>query len=223
MIDYKNGKIYRLVCNTTSDQYIGSTTQSLSQRLGSHQAQYKQFLKGKITKQISSYSILSNNNFEIILLEEFACENKNQLERRERYFIETMKCVNKYKPSRTKEELQKYMQTYQQVHKEELQKYHQMYQQVHKEKIQKYQQTYNEEHKEELQKNTQTYRQVHKEEIQKYRQEHKEEMKKYRQEHKEEINKKRREYRQEHREELNKKRQAYQQKLKENKIKEIEE
>ena len=104
MADYTRGKIYRLVCNTTGNQYIGSTTQSLSQRLGGHKKDYKRFNEGKITAQITSFSILSNNNVEMILIEEFACENRNQLERRERQFIETMECVNKVKPAQTKEE-----------------------------------------------------------------------------------------------------------------------
>jgi hypothetical protein len=216
MIDYKNGKIYRLVCNTTGDQYIGSTTQSLSQRLGGHKTQYKRFLEGKTTNQISSYSILSNNNFEIILLEEFACENKNELERRERHFIETVLCVNKYKPAQTKEELQKQKQTYWQEHKEELNKKMQTYYQEHKEEKQKYQQKYQQEHKEELNKKMQTYYQEHKEELQKYKQA-------YRQEHKEELQKKKQAYYQGHKEEIQKYKQAYRQKLKEHKLKETEE
>ncbi len=216
MIDYKNGKIYRLVCNTTGDQYIGSTTQSLSQRLGGHKAQYKYFLTGKMTKQTTSFSILSNNNFEIILLEEFACENKNELERRERHFIEAVQCVNKVKPGQTKEDIQKYLQTYYHEHKEERQKYMQTYRQEHKEDIQKKTLVYRQENKEDIQKKKQAYYQEHKEDIQTYQQT-------YQQEHKEDIRKKMQTYQQEHKEELNKKRQAYRKKLKEKKLKEIEE
>ncbi len=201
MIDYKNGKIYRLVCNTTGDQYIGSTTQSLSQRLGGHKTAYKQFLAGKIPQQTTSNSILSNNNFEMILIEDFACENKNQLERRERYYIETVQCVNKIKPAQTKEELQKQKQTYHQEHKEYIQKQKQAYWQENKEDIQKRKQAYYQENKEEKQKKMQTYYQ----------------------EHKEDIQKKMQTYYQAHKEEKYKYLQMYRQKLKENKLKEIEE
>jgi hypothetical protein len=110
MVDYKNGKIYRLVCNTTGDQYIGSTAQILSQRLGGHKQSYKRFLAGKSTSQMTSHCILSNNNFEIILIEDFACESKNQLERRERHFIQTMQCVNIKNPAQTREEYIEYIQ-----------------------------------------------------------------------------------------------------------------
>ena len=221
MADYTKGKIYRLVCNTTGQQYIGSTTQSLSQRLGGHKKDYKCFLTGKKTNQVSSFSILSENNCEMILIEDFPCENKNLLERRERYFIETMKCVNKVKPARTKEELKEYdqkyrqknqekikeqVQKYNQEHKEEIKEYIQKYQQEHKEKIKEYQQKYEQEHKEEIKEQKQKYRQEHKEESQKYYQEHKEEMKeqrqKYHQENKVEINERNQKYQQEHKEKL---------------------
>lgn len=157
MADYTKGKIYRLVCNTTGNQYIGSTTQSLSQRLGGHHANYKQFLEGKITKQISSFSILSENNFEMILIEEFPCENKNQLERRERHFIETMKCVNKLKPAPTKEELLMCYQNHYQENKEKILKYQQKHYQENKEKIQERKQKYRYDNKEKLKEYTHKY------------------------------------------------------------------
>ena len=146
---YSKGKIYRLVCNTTGNQYIGSTVQSLSQRLGNHKALYKRFIEGKITKKSTSFSILSENNFEMILIEEFACENKNQLERRERHFIETMECVNKNKPAQTREELLEYQRQYAKDHQEERAKSQRDYYQKHKEEYIEYHQQYRKDHKEE--------------------------------------------------------------------------
>ena len=138
MVDYKEGKIYRLVCNTTGQQYIGSTTQILSQRLGGHKAGYKRFVEGKSTMKVSSFNILCENNFKMILIEEYPCENKNQLERRERDFIETMVCVNKLKPAQTKEERKEQTQKYYQENKDEIQKYKQKHYQENKERKQKY-------------------------------------------------------------------------------------
>ena len=120
MVNYKDGKIYQLVCNTSGNQYIGSTTQSLSQRLGGHKATYNSYIGGKSIRPISAFSILAENNFEMILIEEFPCENKNQLERRERHFIETMECVNKVKPAQTREESIQYERRYRQQHREKL-------------------------------------------------------------------------------------------------------
>jgi hypothetical protein len=168
MVDYKNGKIYRLVCNTTGDQYIGSTTRPLSQRLGGHKTTYKRFLEGKIIGQMSSFSILSNNNFEMILLEEFACENRNQLERRERYYIEITKCVNKIKPAQTKEEEIEQKKKYYQENLEEIKKRGKIYYQDNLEKV--------------------------KERHNQYYHEYKEQKKQYQQENKEEISKRKKQY-----------------------------
>ncbi len=131
---YSKGKIYRLVCNTTGQQYIGSTAQSLSQRLGNHKAEYKMFLKGT-RHMTTSFSILSENNYEIILIEEYPCENKNQLERRERHFIETMECVNKVKPARTSDERNQYQLQYNRTPKRK--EYAQQYRQKNDETIKK--------------------------------------------------------------------------------------
>ena len=102
-MDYKNSKIYRIVCNETGDTYIGSTTQPLHKRLSKHKESYKSFLNGKY-HYVSSFKVLENNNCDIILIEEYPCENKQQLHARERYYIETCICVNMRIPNRTKKE-----------------------------------------------------------------------------------------------------------------------
>lgn len=95
MVNYKNSKIYRLVCNTTGNQYIGCTTSSLSIRLCQHK---KSYYDGK--NNLTSL-ILINDNFSIILIEDYPCERKEQLLQRQRYYIETMDCVNEVSPLKT--------------------------------------------------------------------------------------------------------------------------
>ena len=41
MVNYQNGKIYRIVCNTTDEVYIGSTVITLSKRLAKHNSDYR--------------------------------------------------------------------------------------------------------------------------------------------------------------------------------------
>mmetsp|Transcript_32665 Transcript_32665/g.38319 ORF Transcript_32665/g.38319 Transcript_32665/m.38319 type:complete len:103 (+) Transcript_32665:95-403(+) len=41
MVNYKNGKIYKIVCNETNEIYIGSTTQTLTDRLCQHVSKFK--------------------------------------------------------------------------------------------------------------------------------------------------------------------------------------
>ena len=81
MVDYSNGEIYRIVCNSTGKVYIGSTTQSLSKRLSSHRLDYKKCLNGKY-QFITSFEIIKENNYEIILIENVPCNNKQELFRK---------------------------------------------------------------------------------------------------------------------------------------------
>jgi hypothetical protein len=100
---YNKGKIYKIVDNTNGNIYIGSTCKTLSGRLSSHRGAYKSYLKtGKC--YLRSIDILKNGDYEIILIEEVNCENKDQLNKRERYYIDTLTCVNKNVPTRTNAE-----------------------------------------------------------------------------------------------------------------------
>ena len=45
MVNYKNSKIYKIICNITQNEYYGSTTkQYLSSRLQQHKTQYHRWL-----------------------------------------------------------------------------------------------------------------------------------------------------------------------------------
>ena len=94
MVNYQNGKIYRIVCNKTGLQYIGSTVSSLSVRLGQH----------KHTIKCTSQKVLENEDYNIVLVEDYPVDRKEQLLQRERFYIETMDCVNKKYPLRTQHE-----------------------------------------------------------------------------------------------------------------------
>ena len=101
---YATGKIYKIIDNTTGKCYVGSTiSQYLSQRLGKHREEFKSWKKDKCN-YITSFEILENNNYEIVLIESYPCLTKDQLHSRERYWIETTECVNKYLPTRSKKE-----------------------------------------------------------------------------------------------------------------------
>ncbi len=126
MVNYQNGKIYKLVSFQTDKIYIGSTCEKLTVRKAKHKANYKLFLNEK-QKYITSFEIVKYNDVDIILLEEFPCENKEQLHKRERYYIESVNnCVNKNIPTRTREERtevnkdkrKEYMKEYRQENKD---------------------------------------------------------------------------------------------------------
>jgi len=102
-MDYKNGKIYKMICNNTGLCYIGSTTQKLCKRKAVHKSSYKRFMNGK-GRYITSYKVMENNDYEIVLVQEYPCDNKEQLHRMERFYIENTACVNKCIPTRTVKE-----------------------------------------------------------------------------------------------------------------------
>lgn len=132
-MDYKNGKIYRLVCNVSGKQYIGSTTQTLTKRKCCHKSDYKKWKNGN-HNYIKSFDILQNDDCDIILIENYPCQSKNELERRERYWIENMVCVNKNIPGRTQEE-------WKGENKEKLKEYAKQYYGDNKEYFQQYRET----------------------------------------------------------------------------------
>lgn len=100
MVNYADGKIYKITCNTTGLCYIGSTCSTLTKRLDSHALDFKCFQKGK-GNFITSFKVLENNNYIIELVELVACDNKTELHIRERFYIENTVCVNKYIVGRT--------------------------------------------------------------------------------------------------------------------------
>lgn len=81
---------------------------------------------------ISSYQLLQYPDVDIILLENYPCNNKQELHARERHYIELLDCVNKCIPTRTPKEA------------------HQAYYQENRERVQSQQQQYAEEHQEEI-------------------------------------------------------------------------
>ena len=103
MPDYSKGKIYKLVSNYTDDIYIGSTCQSLSMRKGGHSRDYKKYLSGKY-HFVSSFKLCEKGDIDIVLIEDCCVHNKDELHRKERYYIEKYNCINKYIPGRTRQE-----------------------------------------------------------------------------------------------------------------------
>ncbi len=116
MPNYQLGKIYKIVDNTNGNIYVGSTCEpTLARRLSKHVGDYKCYLNGK-HNFVTSYEILKNDNYDIVLLENCQCENKDELYIRERHYIETLNCVNKIIVGRTDKEYRNY-------YKDKIQKY----------------------------------------------------------------------------------------------------
>ena len=102
---YHNSKIYKLISDHTDKIYIGSTVQPLHKRKSGHKKGYIIF-KNHNKNYVSSYDLIELGEIDIILIENFKCENKEELHARERYHIELKRelCVNKHIPSRSQKE-----------------------------------------------------------------------------------------------------------------------
>jgi len=97
MIDYQQGKIYKIECNVTGKVYIGSTCEPiLARRLAGHITSYKRYLNGT-SNYVSSFKIFENGDYCIILLEKYPCDTKDELLARERHWCNELECVNQRK------------------------------------------------------------------------------------------------------------------------------
>ena len=168
MPNYENSKIYKLVSPHTDEIYIGSTTQKLCNRMGQHLRDFK-IGKNKCT----CVKLLELGEVKIILIEECPCDTKEQLLKRERYYIENTVCVNKYIPGRTikeyyednKERLLKIQKVHYETNKEKITQYRKEYLEKNKEKISQQRKGFYEENKEKILKQKKEYYHENKEKI----------------------------------------------------------
>jgi hypothetical protein len=140
-IDYTKGKIYKIMCNETGEQYFGSTVQSLNKRIAEHRAK---------KNECSSKQIIDRGNYQIILCENFACNNKEELLARERKWIDENECVNKKSPILSEDELNQYRKKYRENNKDIIKAYKQLWYYENKQKLQEKYKLYYDENKEQI-------------------------------------------------------------------------
>lgn len=81
MPDYARSKIYKIINSENDAIYIGSTTQQLSSRMNGHRGDARQKSRSSIFhKAINKIGI---EKFRIIFIENYPCENRDELESRE--------------------------------------------------------------------------------------------------------------------------------------------
>ena len=94
MPNYQNAKIYAIRSHQTPLIYVGSTTQTLAQRMGKHR-----FIGRNTSKEIMKYE-----DAYIELVEHYPCDTKEELLKREGELIRSNDCVNKVVAGRTMRE-----------------------------------------------------------------------------------------------------------------------
>ena len=103
MPDYSKGKIYKIISSECDDVYYGSTVLPLNDRLSKHERSYKQYLNGNYGCN-TSFKIIEKGNYEIVLVENYQCNSRKELEMREGEYIKNNQCVNRIVPRRTVKE-----------------------------------------------------------------------------------------------------------------------
>ena len=100
MATENNFTVYRIWAPTSPLQYIGSTTQKLSQRLGGHAKDYRRWVAGKFN-YVTSFELMKLPGVRIELVETVATQSKQVLKAREGHYIRTLDCVNRCVAGRT--------------------------------------------------------------------------------------------------------------------------
>jgi len=141
---YLNGKIYKIISPSHPELvYYGSTIQKyLEYRMNTHRKNFQD------NKNISSKEILQYDDAKILLVENYPCNNKEELNKKEGEYIRNNECVNKLiaggmtqeeKKERKKEIDKKYRENHQQIikkykedHKLDTKEYNKKYYQKNK-------------------------------------------------------------------------------------------
>jgi len=178
-MDYSKTIIYKIVCNDLSikDCYVGHTT-DMTKRKCSHKFNCNNEKNKSYNRKI--YQIIRENggwdNWSMLLVEKFPCNDKRESEKREREVYEELEAkMNTLRPYITQEETKQYHKQYKkqyhQEHKEEKKHYNKQYRQEHKQYHEEYHKKYREEHKDILNEKGRKYRQEHQTEINEKRKE----------------------------------------------------
>jgi len=138
-IDYSKTIIYKLCCRNPeiTDVYVGHTTDFTKRK-----CQHKSHCHNEKTKMYNYdvYKFIRDNggfeNWNMVMIEEYPCENKLQAERKEREYIENLNAtLNRHIPTRTHEE---YREQYKEQLREKSKKYREENAEEIKERKKKY-------------------------------------------------------------------------------------
>jgi hypothetical protein len=164
---YHKSKIYTIRSYRTDKYYIGSTCDALHKRLYKHRISYKYYLNGKYDF-VSSFDIIKYEDHYIELLEDYKCETRNELTKREGELIRKYKdeIVNCKIEGRTLKE-------YRNDNKEKIKEYYE----DNKDKIKEYYKKYSEDNKDKIKQKDDEYRKNNKDKIKKYYEDNKDKLK----------------------------------------------
>ena len=176
---YERGKIYVIRSHKTPLIYVGSTIEPLlSNRLSKHKGHYKRYKNGRNVSYCASYDIIEiDEDCYIELYEDYPCENRQQLRKREGQVIRELDCINKVVAGRTRKEhynenkerllaiSREWRENNPEYHKQHGKKYNKQYYLDNKEKLKEKSHQWYENNKEKVRERDRQYRENNKEKI----------------------------------------------------------
>ncbi len=106
MPDYSRGKIYKIEPICEHEEHEISSLKYLSSRMTYHKTGYNKW-KSNLHGKVMSFELFDKYGFDncvITLIENVNANIKEELLQKERYYIQSMKCINKFVPLRTRKE-----------------------------------------------------------------------------------------------------------------------
>lgn len=164
MVQYQDGKIYKIVNDVNDEIYVGSTCRTLCKRMDAHRMAASYNPCGKLHTLMNE---LGYDHFNIVLIEEFPCDNRGELLVREEFYrISLGATLNSFccYAGLTRKE-------YNKKHRKDNQEYyteiHRIYFNAHRDKIITYNKAryYQIKDTEEYKTRVKKYRETHKEEL----------------------------------------------------------
>jgi len=172
-IDFKNAVIYKICCAdlAVKDVYVGSTTNIVKRRCG-HKADCAN--ETRKSYNLPVYQFIRDHggfdNWGVVVVEPFPCENSEQMRTRERFFMETLcATLNIRHAIQTKQDVKEAKAKYYDTHVEEMKEAKTKYRSAHKAEIIEAGAKYYTTHAAEIKEKTAKYYVEHAAEIKKYK------------------------------------------------------
>jgi len=178
---YKRGKIYTVRCQYDHSLiYVGSTIDKLAKRMAGHRKDKKCSLGKTVDGDW--------DNWYIELYEDFPCDNKEQLEKREGEVIREIATINRFIAGRNK-------QQYYQDNRDNLLEKHKQYNKNNRDKILVYLKQYRQDNPDKVKEHNKKYREDNLDKLIEYN-------KKYHQDNRDKILEQHKQYRKDNREKI---------------------
>ena len=165
-IKYENTIIYKIVCNDLSikELYVGHTT-NFRIRKNRHKSMCNN--ERCLSYNLKVYQFIRANggweNFTMIEIEKFTCDDSNEATKRERFWLESLNAtLNCNIPSRSRTE---YYEHVYRENRESILEYQKTYRGKNKESIAAFAKTYRNQHKESLAEYIKTYNMLNRERL----------------------------------------------------------